>query len=284
MARILVVGAGDIGGQLAIKLVQAGHEVWAMRRSDKQIGEGVQTLQGDVSEPETLLGMPSGIDILVYTVASPVFSEEGYHKYYYNGIRHVLHALKAQGQTPKHAFFTSSSSVYHQMDASWVDENSPTNPKSFAGKELLQAEKALEKGYIPATSVRFPGIYGPGRNRMIEQARQGGHCDPAPEVWTNRIHRDDCVGVLSFLIEKAVAGKQIEEIYLACDSQPTTLFDILEWMKDRIGDVEPDYELPEATRRANRRCSNARLIEAGYEFLFNNFQEGYDFVLKDMGL
>jgi nucleoside-diphosphate-sugar epimerase len=284
MARILVVGAGDIGGQLAIKLVQADHEVWAIRRSDKQIGEGVQTIQGDVSAPETLLDMPNNIDILVYTVASPEFSEEGYHKYYYHGIRHVLHALKAQGQTPKHAFFTSSSSVYHQMDASWVDEESPTTPRSFAGKELLQAEAALAKGYIPATSVRFPGIYGPGRNRMIEQARQGGHCDPAPEVWTNRIHRDDCVGVLKFLIEKVVADETIEDIYLACDSQPTTLYDILEWMKDRIGDVEPDYELPEATRRANRRCSNARLIEAGYQFRFNNFQEGYEFVLKDMGL
>ncbi len=284
MARILVVGAGDIGGQLAIKLVLSGHDVWAMRRSDAKIGQGVHTIQGDVSEPESLLDIPTDVDILVYTVASPVFSQEGYHKYYYRGIRHVLHALKAQGQKPKHAFFTSSSSVYHQMDASWVDEESPTEPNSFAGKELLQAEGALAKGYIPATSVRFPGIYGPGRNRMIEQARQGGHCDPTPEVWTNRIHRDDCVGVLKFLIEKVIAGEKIEAVYLACDSQPTTLYDILEWMKDRIGDVEPDYDLPEATRRANRRCSNQRLIDAGYQFQFNNFQEGYDFVLKEMNL
>lgn len=284
MARILVVGAGDIGGQLAISLAAEGHQVWGMRRSDKLIGEGVQTLQGDVSEPETLLDIPSDIDILVYSVASPEFSKEGYHKYYYRGIRHVLHALKAQGQKPKHAFFTSSSSVYHQMDASWVDENSDTEPKSFAGKELLQAEAALAKGYIPATSVRFPGIYGPGRNRMIEQARQGGHCDPEPEVWTNRIHRDDCVGVLKFLINKAISGEGVEDIYLACDSKPSTLYEILEWMKDRIGDVEPDHDLPEATRRANRRCSNKRLIEAGYEFKFNNYQEGYEFVLKELGL
>ena len=284
MARILVVGAGDIGGQLAIKLAQANHDVWAMRRSDIAIGEGVHTIQGDVSEPETLLDIPGDVDILVYTVASPEFSEEGYHKYYYRGISHVLHALKAQGQKPKYAFFTSSSSVYHQMDASWVDEESPTEPNSFAGKELLQAEGALAAGYIPATSVRFPGIYGPGRTRMIEQARQGGHCDPTPEVWTNRIHRDDCVGVLQFLIEKVLAGEEIDDIYLACDSEPATLYEILEWLKDRIGDVEPDYERPEATRRANRRCSNKRLIAAGYQFQFNNYQEGYEFVLKELGL
>lgn len=284
MAKILVVGAGDIGGQLAIKLVKAGHEVWGLRRSDKLIGHGVQTIVGDVSEPETLLDIPNDIDIVVYSVASPEFSAEGYHKYYYGGIQHVLHALKAQGQKPKYVFFTSSSSVYHQMDASWVDENSATEPTSFAGKELLQAENALAEGYIPATSVRFPGIYGSGRNRMIEQARQGGHCDPTPEVWTNRIHRDDCVGVLQFLIEKVLAGEAIEDVYLACDSQPATLYEILEWMKDRIGEVKPDYELPEATRRANRRCSNKRLINAGYRFKFNNYQEGYEFMLKELEL
>lgn len=284
MARILVVGAGDIGGQLAINLAKSGHDVWAMRRSDVQLGKGVKAFQGDVSDPESLLSIPSDVEIVVYTVASPEFSEAGYHKYYYRGIRHVLHALKAQGQKPEHMFFTSSTSVYHQMDASWVDELSPTEPTSFAGKELLLAEEALEDGYIPSTSVRFPGIYGPGRNRMIEQARQGGYCDPTPDVWTNRIHRDDCVGVLAFLIEKALAGERPESVYLACDSEPATLFDVLEWMKDRIGEVEPDYDLPEATRRANRRCSNKRLLDAGYKFKFNNFQEGYDFVLKEMGL
>ncbi|MBQ0723798.1 MAG: NAD(P)H-binding protein, partial [Cycloclasticus sp.] len=143
MARVLVVGAGDIGGQLAIKLAKLGHDVWAMRRSDVQLGKDVKVFQGDVSDPETLLSIPSDIEIVVYTVASSEFSQAGYHKYYYRGIRHVLHALKAQGQKPEHIFFTSSTSVYHQMDASWVDEVSPTEPTSFAGKELLLAEGAL---------------------------------------------------------------------------------------------------------------------------------------------
>jgi len=284
MARVLVVGTGDIGGHLAVQLAQDGHQVWGLRRSNKEIAPGVALIQGDVSEPETLLDLPSDIDILVYSVASPEFSKEGYHKYYYRGLRHVIQALKVSGSKPKHAFFVSSTSVYHQMDAEWVDEETATEPTSFAGKEMLAAEQALHKSYIPGTAVRFSGIYGPGRNRMIEQARQGGHCDPEPEVWTNRIHRDDCVGVLKFLVDKALAGEELEETYLATDCQPATLFDVLEWMKDRIGDVESDHDLPEVTRRANRRCSNKRLLEAGYKFKFEHYQEGYDFVLKEMGI
>lgn len=282
MARILIVGAGDIGGHLAEVLVKAGHDVWGMRRSDKPLAEGVQLVLGDVSDPESLLDLPPDLDILVYSVASPVFSKEGYHDYYYRGLRHILRALK--DQQLKHTFFVSSSSVYHQMDGEWVDETSETRPTSFAGKEMLAAEEALLKDKTPGTVVRFTGIYGPGRTRMIEQARQGGHCDPEPPVWTNRIHRDDCVGVLALLVEKALAGDKLEDIYLATDDEPATLFDVLEWMKDRIGDVEPDHDVPEATRRANRRCSNKRIHDLGYQFRYSNYREGYDKLLEEMGL
>jgi len=282
MARILIVGAGDIGGHLAVQLAAAGHSVWGLRRSDKPVGDGVTLIQADVADTETLQNLPDNLDILVYCVASPVFSKEGYHAYYYRGLRHILKALK--GQKLQRAFFVSSSSVYHQMDGEWVDETSETRPSSFAGKEMLAAEEALLKADVPGTVVRFTGIYGPGRTRMIEQARQGGHCDPEPPVWTNRIHRDDCVGVLNFMIEQTLAGKSLEPVYLATDDEPATLFDVLEWMKDRIGDVEPDHDLPEATRRANRRCSNKRLHELGYELQYRNYREGYDLLLTEMGL
>ncbi|MDK2776641.1 MAG: SDR family oxidoreductase [Pseudomonadota bacterium] len=282
MARILIVGAGDIGGHLAAELVGAGHEVWGLRRSDKPLADGVKLIQADVADEETLQPMPEDLDILLYSVASPVFSKEGYHDYYYKGLRNVLKALK--GQSLRHAFFVSSSSVYHQMDGEWVDETSDTSPSSFAGKEMLAAEQVLLKSKIPATVVRFTGIYGPGRTRMIRQAQSGGHCDPEPPVWTNRIHRDDCVGVLKMLVEKALAGEALDTVYLATDDEPATLFDVLEWMKDRIGDVEPDHDVPEATRRANRRCSNKRLRELGYQFQYADYREGYDQLLTEMGL
>ena len=103
-------------------------------------------------------------------------------------------------------------------------------------------------------------------------------------MWTNRIHRDDCLGVLTLIINRALAGESLDDIYLATDDEPATLFDILEWMKDRIGDVDPDHDVGEVTRRANRRCSNKRLRALGYDFLFPNYQEGYDVMLNDMGL
>ena len=90
MARILVVGTGDIGGHLAGQMAAEGHEVFGVRRSDKPVAEGVTVISADVADPETLTGLPDNVDILVYSVAAPVFSKEGYHNYYVKGLKNVL--------------------------------------------------------------------------------------------------------------------------------------------------------------------------------------------------
>src|SRR5690606_8933152 len=227
MARILIVGAGDIGGHLAVQLAAAGHSVWGLRRSDKPVSDGVTLIQADVADTETLQNLPDNLDILVYCVASPVFSKEGYHAYYYRGLRHILKALK--GQKLQRAFFVSSSSVYHQMDGEWVDETSETRPSSFAGKEMMAADVALLKADGPGGVLRITWVLGAGGAGRIYRAGRGGHGDPEPPVWTNRIDRDDGVGVLKFMIAQTLAGKSLEPVYLATDDEPATLFDVLEW-------------------------------------------------------
>ncbi|NVK36531.1 MAG: SDR family oxidoreductase [Gammaproteobacteria bacterium] len=284
MARILIVGSGDIGGGLAKHMAAQGHSVWGMRRSEKAIGDGVTTLSADVSDMETLIGqIPENLDYVVYSIASPEFSEEGYDAYYVHGLVHILALLKQQHQQPKRVIFVSSTSVYPQHDGSWVDESTPAEPTAFAGRKMLEAEDKLAQSDFPHTSVRFSGIYGPGRTRLINQAKSGSHCDPEPDMWTNRIHRDDCIGVLAFLIEQDMAGKKVEELYIGTDPSPTTLFEILEWLKDRIGDVEPDHDVPEASRRGNKRLSCQRLLDAGYTFKYDHYQKGYDEILTEMG-
>lgn len=284
MARILVVGSGDIGGGLAKQMVVNAHQVWGMRRSDQAIGGGVKTISADVGDIETLIGqIPEDLDYVVYSVASPEFSEEGYDKFYVQGLVHIMALLTQMHQSIKRIFFVSSTSVYHHHDGSWVDEDTPVEPTAFAGKKMYEAETKVLSGDYPATVIRFSGIYGPGRTRMINQAKSGAHCDPEPDVWTNRIHRDDCIGVLEYLIQQDMAGVKLASLYLASDPQPVSLYEIFEWLKDRIGDVEPDHEVPEVSRRGSKRCSSKRLQDLGYQFKYQDYKQGYEVILQALG-
>jgi nucleoside-diphosphate-sugar epimerase len=284
MARILVVGSGDIGGGFAIKMASQGHTVWGMRRSDKEIGHGVTTISADVADMETLIDqIPEQLDYVIYSVASPEFSEEGYDKFYVHGLIHIMALLTQMHQNIKRFIFVSSSSVYPHHDGSQVDENTTVEPTAFAGRKMHEAETKLLENEFDGTVVRFSGIYGPGRTRMINQAQSGAHCDPKPDIWTNRIHRNDCIGVLEFLVKQDMAGKPLESIYLASDSEPVPLFEIFEWLKNRIGDVEPDHDVPDVSRRGSKRCNNKRLMDFGYEFEYKNYKEGYEEILKEMG-
>ncbi len=284
MARILIVGSGDIGGGLAVQLAASGHEVWGMRRSKQVLGRGVNTICADVSDVETLIGkIPENLDYLVYSVASPDFSEEGYDKFYVQGLAHIIALLKHMNSKLKRVFFVSSTSVYPHHDGSWVDEDTLPEPCAFAGKKMLEAENKLHESGFENTVVRFSGIYGPGRTRLINQAQSGSHCDPEPDVWTNRIHRDDCIGSLKFLIDEDIKGTALDDLYLATDLEPVPLFVILEWLKDRIGDVQPDHDVPGVSRRGSKRCSSKHLVALGYDFKYKGYKQGYEEILVEMG-
>jgi len=47
--------------------------------------------------------------------------------------------------------------------------------------------------------------------------------------------------------------------------------------------VEPDHDIPEATRRGNKRLSCQRLLAEGYQFKYENYQQGYEDILTEMG-
>ncbi len=149
---------------------------------------------------------------------------------------------------------------------------------------MLAGEQRLDAADVPGTSVRFAGIYGPGRERLIRQVQEGRQAQPQPVQYSNRIHRDDCAGVLAHLIARDLAGEPLEPLYLASDSDPAPLHEVMAWLAKELG-VTPTEgtDLP-LRRRASKRCRNQRLLDSGYRFIYPGYREGYKALLKEMGL
>ena len=283
--RILIVGCGDIGVPLAQALVNGGAEVWGLRRRPGELPAFIHPLAADVTDAGSLGALDElAFDYVVMTLTPAEMSERGYRSVFIDGVANLLDALHRQ-PAPRRIFHVSSTSVYHQRDGEWVDESSPATPASFSGKALLQGEQLLFDCGIPVTVVRFAGIYGPGRRRLIDQVLAGQGCPRRPPLYTNRIHRDDCAGVLLHLILRDAAGEAVDSLYLGVDSEPVPLWEVKQWMARQLG-VELDADKPSAApaRRNSKRCSNARLLSSGYQLRYPDFRRGYAALLESYGL
>lgn len=290
MARILIAGCGDVGAALGQSLSAAGHEVWGLKRHPMGLPSGIQPLAADLADPATLTVLPPALDFVVYSAAATGFSELAYQAAYVAGVSNLLNALRQTGQQPQRLLFTSSTSVYAQHQGEWVDEESPAEAESFSGRLIRAGEQLMWASGWPAVAIRFGGIYGPRRTRLIDSIRNGGATRPAgPPLYTNRIHRDDCARVLEhllFLPEPA-------PLYLAVDDDPAPLGEVLGWLAAQIGVPEP----PLADRsplkpgadangsatlrmRVSKRCCNARLRASGFIFRYPSYQDGYAALLS----
>jgi len=283
MARVLIAGYGYVGAALGRTLVEESHDVWGLRRRVASLPEGILPIVADLGLAASLTDLPPDLDTVFY-MASPGGSDDAFYRTaYVQGLSNLLDALDRQGHRPVRIFFVSSTSVYAQRRGEWVDETSATEPDHFSGRYLLEAERILLEGPFAGTVVRFGGIYGPRRTRLIESVRTGRAVwRKSPQQWTNRIHRDDCAGMLKHLMQL----ERPEKIYLGVDCEPAEQGAVLRWIAGVLGAPPPravrakDPAL--RATRGNKRCRNDRLVASGYTFLYPTYREGYRAVLEEM--
>ncbi|MFA7940975.1 SDR family oxidoreductase [Pseudomonas brenneri] len=277
---VVIAGCGDVGSRLASQLLAAGWEVHGLRRNVSRLPEGVIDIAGDLFNKECPDTWPiGGVDYLVYCAAATDHDEAGYRKAYVQGLQHVLEWLGDYGQEPKHLVFVSSSSVYGQQDGEWVDESSATQAAGYSGQVMLEAEQVAFNSGIPATTLRLTGIYGPGREWLLSQVRQGYRVAIEPPLYGNRIHVDDAAGLLAFLLQHVEQGGSLDKVYIGVDDAPAPLSEVVGWLREYLGVTE--WAEDASVRRAgSKQCSNARAKALGWTPTYPSYREGYAAILK----
>jgi len=278
MARALIAGCGYVGSALAARLAGDGHEVWGLRRRAIDPPAGVRSITADMSRPASLAGLPDGLDFVFYVAGADASTEQAYRAAYVDGLRNLLTALGPAGPA-RRLVLASSTAVYEQAGGETVDEASPTAPTRFQGRVLLESEAVARELAPAATAVRFGGIYGPTRTRMLDGLRAGTLRVSAAPQFTNRIHRDDCAGFLVHLVSLAEPAP----LYVAVDDEPADRRRVLEWLAAEMGAAPPPVDESAAGPGSGKRASNERLHSTGYRLIYPSFREGYRAVLAGVG-
>jgi len=184
--KVLVTGGGGfLGGAIASRLVERGHEVRSLQRgSYPQLDElGVEQIRGDIADPGVVEKAVSGSEVVFHVAAKvdPWGAYEPFHRTNVIGTDNVIAAVRRHG-VPK-LIFTSTPSVVHRRGGlEGVDESEPY-PEHFDAaypQTKAMAEMAVlsaNDDTLSTTALRPRLIWGPGDTNLgpllVERARAG---------------------------------------------------------------------------------------------------------------
>ena len=202
MKQISILGCGWLGLPLAKSLLEKGFSVKGSTTSWDKIpilnNAGIEAFQIQLSETEIkgeINLFLSNSEILIVDIPPKLrsISSENFVK----KVQNLIPFIKKS--SVQKVIFISSTSVYAD-DNSVITEETIPNPNTESGKQLLEAEKLLQKNKAFQTTIlRFGGLIGEDRHPIHFLAgRQNLENAEAP---INLIHQTDCIGIIEKIIE-----------------------------------------------------------------------------------
>jgi hypothetical protein len=180
--------------------------------------------------------------------------------------------------------YLSTVGVYGDHQGAWVNEETQCRPVSERSIERLKAEAAwrtlAEDISRPLAILRLSGIYGPGRNTFVNLEDGSAKRIIKPGQYFNRIHAADIAGAATLLAERRADG-----LFNVTDDEPAPPQDVVTYAAKLMG-VEPPPEISYGDAEMSpmarsfygevKRVSNAKIRNAGYEFLYPNYRAALD--------
>ena len=265
---VLLVGCGDLGSAVGLRLAALGHDVLALRRNADRVPTPLRGRSVDLSREEPDLADLRARFVVVALTARPR-TEEAYRATYVEGMRRALDALADAGPPPDRAVLVSSTGVHASSDLPPLDdETTPARASDGPGRMLLAAEELFGERMPGGTVLRLSGLYGGASTRLLDQVREGRIDDP--HRWTNRIHREDATAAVVHLLTRPDPP---DRLYLGTDDEPAQLGDVAAFLAERLSAPEPPPADPALGH--GKRLSNARLRATGWAPTRPSYREGY---------
>ncbi|MGD9994026.1 MAG: SDR family oxidoreductase [Salinivirgaceae bacterium] len=245
--KLSVLGCGWLGLALAKSLAEKGWEVkgsvTSQSKQDILKEAGILPFVFDLRQKNYELA--TFLDSEVLLMALPPQEVEDYQRF--------IGQLEKSGL--KKVLFISSTSVYAESNDE-LNEDAPLNDGRVARAEALFTNNPN----FNCTVLRFGGLF--GYKRLPGNFFPEGRIIPNPEGYVNLIHRDDCIGIISALLEQEVWG----ETFNACAPTHPNRREFYTREQTKLGRPVPVFSA--ANPGTGKRINSQKLIERiAYRFI-----------------
>lgn len=208
-SQISIMGCGWLGLQLAEYLIEIGHTIKGSTSSFSKLktlsSKGIIPYHLHLDEKGVdgdFYNFLKGSEIVIFNI--PPGLRKNPNKNHFREVEHFVNQLK--NQALKKLLFISSTSVFKD-DANFttITETQQPNGITQAAKQLIAIEQMFQNNTAFKTTIlRFSGLFGsnrhPGNSLSGKKNLKNGN---AP---VNLIHRNDCIAIISQLIERNIWG------------------------------------------------------------------------------
>jgi len=179
--------------------------------------------------------------------------------------------------------YLSTLGVYGDRGGEWVDETRLPMPKHERSIARLRAEKAwlalARDGRKTIHILRLAGIYGPGRNALVNLRNGTARRIVKQDQVFNRIHVADVSAAIA-----AVLAYDGGEIWNAADDEPAPPQDVIAYAAKLMGIAPPPEQAIDTVELSplarsfydeNKRASNRKMKEKlGVALAYPTYREG----------
>ena len=212
MTQISILGCGWLGFPLAKALVKNKFSVKGSTTSTEKVSilksAGIEPFIVQLEEEkisESVADFLANSQILIVNIPPKLRGNSTE-----NFVAKIATLLPfIEKSTVEKVLFVSSTSVYGE-DNDLITEDTPLNPDTEGGRQLVIVESLLQKNtHFETTILRFGGLIGEDRNPV--RFLSGRENIENPDAPINLIHQEDCIGI----IEKIIALSSWNETFNA---------------------------------------------------------------------
>ena len=213
-------------------------------------------------------------------------------------VTHVLISIPTDGdnilekyghhlQNIKWLGYLSATSVYGDHFGNWVTESSQTKPTGSTGKSRLMFEKKWIDSKLPVHIFRLAGIYGPGRNVLINLKLGNAKSVKSKEGQVfSRIHVEDIANILLSSMNNINPG----EIYNCADDLPAPQADVIAYAAKLLNIDPPELvdisclsSFAQSFYLESKRVSNTKIKQdLNVSLVYPNYRVGLNALFNDM--